>query len=310
MAYTTGPYSDPNDALDLLAAWGVTNGWTEDRNSLEGINRRVHLSKNIDGTDAYFSMKVMLNQAPFITHVPVYGIAVQGCTGYDSGSAWNAQPGYTTNNYTGTTSVGGCVDDMISSGGTYYFFATATTLTAVFETDSDFNDYRQLTIGTVGGFIYYGASGGAYKSNPESRAPRSRYRTINTANEYACSIYDGSGWYMYDPDTSSTVGARELLSGVTSQDPNTTWGSLADAAVRYSPDDFRGNPVLAPDQLMVTTISGTVFQPVGFVEGVKFINMTNYSNTQEITIGTDTYKLFEFTGLTTDVVDSGVALLK
>jgi hypothetical protein len=32
--------------------------------------------------------------------------------------------------------------------------------------------------------------------------------------------------------------------------------------------------------------------PIGEIEGVKFVNMTNYADGQEITIGSDTYKLF------------------
>lgn len=306
MAYSTGTYTDPNDALDQFAAFAAANGWTENRNTMTDGQRRVHIQKTINALDCCFSFKVMLGGAPFPDFASVYGIALQGSTSYASGLSWNDQPGHTVKKYTDSDTAGGVVDNLKELGGRYHFFAQSTALHAVFETDSTYSDFRMFTVGEVGGGIYFAASGGWDDNYSDSQCRRSMYRSAYASN-YAAGIYDGTRWrtsYGYAID-----GEYELLNSVRSGFADYSNCSLASPLVTYSPDGFRGNAVLAPDHVMTTGDEITKAEPFGEVEGVKFINMTNYSNEEEIVVGTDTYMLFRQQNRASSF-PIGVALLK
>jgi hypothetical protein len=297
MAYSTGSYTDIEDALDLFSAWAVTNGWTENMNTLEDSRRRVHIQKTIGSSTFYFNFKTMDSQTPFghTGYGAVTGIALNGSTGYDVGSSWDAQPGYTTESYDDSSTSGGCVDSMIAEGGTYYFFATDTTLSAVFETESSQSDWRMMTVGSLDGSPFYSASGGdsdLYDTTYDNRSAYLCQAGVGEDRTNRASIYSGVYWYGMSGTITSEYAIRPAVYANTVYASSDRSGSLPFAYINYSPDAFRGNAVLVPSVLTCLKTSSSEFYPIAEVEGVKLINMQNYVNEEEITYGSDTYKLF------------------
>lgn len=325
MAYQTGSYTDQNNALDLWRAFLLAQGWTinsfiDDGSSYAGdtfTGKRLHVQKLIEGTTHYFNFRSCSNQRVFSysQYGNVTGICLNGSTGYSSGSSWDQQPVFTPQNYTNTTiSSGGCVDKLIETGGTYFFFATTTSATAVFTTDSDQGDYRFMTIGSMDGRSIYEASGGAdddvdsgtddnrssYCGSPEDGNSSNANGAIKlTDGWYVSHIWEG-GIYTYR--LNALVDVRGSLGAVVTS----MRGSNAAASLKYSPEPFKGNAPLVACAPTLTKGTASEYYPCGILEGVFFLNMTNYTNEQEITIGANTYKLFHIFNPN----PSGVAFLK
>ncbi|TRZ51603.1 MAG: hypothetical protein D4S01_04400, partial [Dehalococcoidia bacterium] len=59
-----------------------------------------------------------------------------------------------------------------------------------------------------------------------------------------------------------------------------------------SPEPFRGNAPLPPYEFLVSETSHNVVRSGGVLSGVYFVNMKNYTEGQEISLGSDTYKCF------------------
>lgn len=320
MPYQTGTYSNINDALFKLAAWAVANGWTQnnlsdDSAAADGPGWRLHIEKSIGGTDFFFNFRssdgstAMADSGGFVA-----GICVNGSTEYTGlGATWDKQTGFTTDGYSSAQSTCGNAAALKLSGGTYYFFATATTLSAVFESDSDALDWRMITVGAVGGFPFYSASGDNYDSYTAGfRDQRSSYlgqvsvNSQGTHGNIAIRLSDDKWYLPYAYYYLSSL--RTLIPPALSTVTMTTAinGSLGWPLVQYSPDLFRGNAILSPSQIGVVQGIANEYYPIGQVEGVKLLNMKNYSNADEITIGSDTYKVFR----NFNESQAGVAFLK
>lgn len=311
MAYSTGTYTGVNDALNKLAAWAVTNGWTQndlsdDSEKYAGdtfTGRRAHLYKSINGLDVYMNLRSCENQRVWEYSGPyVTGICINGSTAYIGGTHWDKQTNH-TNHYGSTSSICGCVDDIITTGGTYHFFATGTNITAVFETDSTYSDWRILSFGRIGSVPYYAASGGhRYVNETTSYDARSSFliSSYSAGDTGNWSFWDGTRWYrsyLY-----RYYGAEYVATA-----PIDSYG-ISDALTDYSPDSFRGNVQLAP--IIQFTTKSLAFEQyhVGEYEGIKAVNMTNHSEGDEIVYGGgDTYKLFS---IFRNSGNKGVALLK
>lgn len=278
MAYLTGSYTDEADALATFIAWGVTNGWTNN-----SPTSGEQLAKTINGLSCHFNFDDYITGTPWGHEAVTNAILVTGSTGFDGGEDWMNQPGTTKSTYTGFTSTGGVVDKLKASGGNYHFFATATTLSAMYETDATWGEWRGLVIGNVGGTIGYIASGGDENDDISIFDRRSMFMGDVTQVAGQCSFYDGSGWITRSTNTFGTndYSTYALIDadGGTSE---ALIGSLCGPLVSFTPDKFRGNVVLAPSQITyVKEIDGEVW-PIGEVEGLKFLNMTNIGDGEEV----------------------------
>jgi hypothetical protein len=282
----------------------VTNSWDEEyAPTVEGDGKRAHISKTIGSTDVFFNFRSSAGEdISTSAGGAVAGIAVNGSTEFTGlGVAWDDQVGHTNDAYSGSNNVFGNVDKLILAGGDCHFFATATTLTGVFQTESVDADWREITIGTVGGLISYFVSGGIDSSAiSEDYDARSAYcATANaqgtgTVRRSQSAIYDGTGWFTSMNQRSGSATALVVNNPVTTfSSPVGGEGSTIMEVLFQTPDAFRGNAQLFPSDITVTQGTINEYYPVGDIEGVKFINMTNYSNGQEVTNGEgDIYKLF------------------
>lgn len=325
MSYATGSYTSvggglsATGALDLFAAWAVTNGWIQNNLSVDGTGKRLHIQKTIGGTNFFFNLRTATTSIAFGSVAASNCMFVNGATKFDLADAWDKQGeattgGFTTNYYGASASGVGVVESLKTGGGTCHFFATSTNLTAVFETDSTQLDWRMVTVGSLGGYPAYFSSGGELSSsyNATYGDARSAYccptyqgsGSFSNPDNQASIFVPGEGWYGMAQYSTSTRTMCPLVSKRPVQ--QALDGSVAAPTVKYSPDSFRGNAQLAPSTVMIVKGISGEYYPVADIEGVKFINMKNYTNGQEITYDGDTYKLFRIN----NAAETGVAFLK
>lgn len=91
-AYATGTATSPNDLLQKLVAWLVTQAWTQNMSQALGSSWRAHLVKN----GQYLNLRSSMNeQNTWATQYAAngYGIGFYLGDGYDGGVAWNLQSG-------------------------------------------------------------------------------------------------------------------------------------------------------------------------------------------------------------------------
>lgn len=333
MAYSTGSYTGINNVLNLFAAWAVTNGWTQnnlsdDSSKYSGdtfTGRRLHIQKSINGVDVFMNFRSSSNQlvsaqAQSVGLSSIYyydyvtGISVNGSSEFTgTGVVWDKQGGYTPYRYLTTPSpTCGCLDGVKDAGGAYHFFATDTSLSMAVATETTYStttytDWRFITVGTLNDQPFYSASGGGIVDGLTAYRSRYGYSGENSyGNGARVGVLVGSQWYT--PNMVIGDDAYLLLptvGGTNSQDDRTL-GMFAEGLVNFSPDGFRGNVVLVPYRIFGSDVNGDGAYPIGDVEGVKFLNMTNYANEGEITIGSDTYVVFRIS----EDYERGVAFLK
>ena len=310
MGFQTGSYSNQNELLNLFAAWAVANGWTQNLLTDDSFRyggdtftgRRLHLQKTINGTDCYFNLRSTSNQRvySYSGYDAVTGICVNGSTGFDSGQSWDTQPGYTPYYYGQSTSSGGCVDAINETGGAYTFYAQDDSLSMQILSQSTWGDNRFLTIGCTSlGAPIYSASGGTSNefSTTNTYDDRSAYMGRSGGDgipSAGAAVLLTAGWHVLD--TYYTTGVSRRLKPLVDVNGTgagvLTGASSVSPSIAYSPEPFRGNaplPVFAP---VVSQGSSSEFYPVGVLSSIRFINMTNYSNGEEITVGSDTYKMY------------------
>ena len=97
MIYQTGSATDANDLLSIIRTAITSNGWVEDEYVAEGTGYRLTVH-NANG--AYFTLRSAVDEEPFsytyyFSSPPGYDlIAVTGHTAWDSGVAFDMQPGH------------------------------------------------------------------------------------------------------------------------------------------------------------------------------------------------------------------------
>jgi hypothetical protein len=314
MAYSTGTYTGQDNALALFYAWALTNSWDQEYTAADGDGTRAHISKTIGSSDFFFNFR-STDGTDFMADTGGNGVGIfmNGSGEFTgSGTVWDRQLGFTTDVYAGSQSAVGNVTKLIASG-TYHFFATATNLSAVFESDSDQSDWRMFTVGSMGGYSAYFGSGANTDNVTATYDARSSYcaRTatgVSEAQTNSSSLFvPTEGWYGMRNDSAGNDlrCVREMVNSIILP-LGDTLGSVASPIVAFTPDSFRGNAQLAPSSITITEGTADEYWPVSDIEGVKFINMTNYTNGQEIVYDGDTYMLFRIYNPST----TGVAFLK
>jgi len=323
MAYSTGSYTDQNDALNLFATFLTgTAGYTQNDLSDDGAayagdvftGRRLHVQKNINGTDYFFNFRSCSNQRVFedTSYTNVTGICVNGSTGYNAGNSWDTQPGHTEEAYASGTSdsIGGSCRKLIETGGTYHFFATPTVVSAAFQSEYALSEFQFITIGATDlNKAIYACSAGQQEGLKSDRSNFAIYLAgadtdISTnIRNFSAALYDGTGWLGHVSEGGS---ATDSLNPAVSLHGVTVKGDYASAYVENSPDPFRGNAPLPPCATTCLLSNIGEVRPSGVLDGVHFINMKNYSGGQEITIGSDVFKCFRIN----DNYEAGVAFKK
>lgn len=315
MAYLQSTYSGVNDALNQMASFAVANGWAQnllddDASKYSGdvfTGRRLHIQKTINGKSCYFNLRSSSGQTCFSGYsgdvdCRVTGINCNGSTGFDSLEPWDQQPGFTNAvKDNPSKSAGGCVDAMVS--GAIHMFSTDTSLSFAFQTNSIYEDFRFISVGlTTAGLPSFECSGG-YATVPDGTynypARSGLLSRLSSTGDARGTMYTG-GVVL---GTGVWLVRHAMVAAGSSFAPSGTLNTLVDGTslqldgsylepfVAFSPEPFKGNAPL-PDTLLTYKQATGVYVPLGVLEGFHVINMTNYADGHQITMGSDNFKVF------------------
>lgn len=321
MAYQTGTATGPSDLLDKLRIFLEAQGWTTNDHSADGTGYRLHVEKSpqLGGDMMYFNFRSAVAESGITGdgyhnsyyddphyHDEITGIAINGSTGYDAGEDWDEQPGFIYSPDYGSDQYScamGMVEMSISAIPAYYFFAVGDSIHVVVETISGV--YQFMSFGTLEKQGVY--TGGQYFSASfASRYWYSDYYSTNgqVPNYFsACQQgYNHGGVYL---DVDSTADWRTsdgeyepeikfpcVFPSRNSDNNYTYCNGLAGFFHRRSPNYYNNIATMCPIYVLGKRSSGN-YSLLGWPEGVRYVNVLNYSAGQEITYGSETWKVFQ-----------------
>ena len=269
--YSTGTASGPTAVLQALATFATSAGFTIDHNSAAtGVGWWLAVHKG----------SCYLN---FFTDTANTYIAMCGATGYNGSNTYNTQPGTSPNSGNSCNCGAGPFTG-------YHFFSTtgsAAYLHVVIEISAGiFAHFQGGALNAVGGAspcIYIQATNwqytGYYASFPDNGGPLPW--SYPNPNGYLGVTVD-STFRWFRPNNS--------------QPARVIWPLQANATEYYgiskSPNTFNGLAVLLPIQSYVERAVGNIYAYVGDAPDMRLLNIKNNNPKDEITIGSDTWKVF------------------
>lgn len=291
MAYATGSASSCANVLQSLATFCTSYGWTVDNNAAYSGGWWLAIHK---GT-CYLNFQVPSGDGL---------IYVSGATGFSSSSAPNAQAN-SSNQFAcnpGQTASGVNPGPYVA----YHFFSSTsgTYLHCVIEVTSNvFAHFHTGQLNTVGGaspaiyvspsnWIRYSPSSPSdnYPSDPDTSynvKPFCSNYNASVANNaaVACTVDSSFRWFPFYGGTSP--GRMGALG-----DDYFQAGNWSVSAEHRSPNTFNGVAVLTPITFFVERAAGNIYSLIGEAPDVRFVNMKNNNAKDEITLGSDVWKLF------------------
>lgn len=294
MAYSTGAPASCVAVLQALATFCTSYGWTVNyNNTYTGLAWWLSVSKG----SCYLNFTVPTGDGK---------INLYGATGYSGASAPTAQPGIsnivTTN--PGKTSSG------VNPGpySAYHFFSSSsgTYLHCLIEVSSGiFAHIHGGSLVAAGGAspaIYVtGSNWSNYAPQTTSdTAPSSPDQTVNMkpfTQDSAQGSYGGpsaqlgctvDGTFRWFASVSASSPSRLRSIGNSSGNAD-AWSRRSH---QRSPNTFNGLSVLSPIPFFAERSAGNIYSMIGDAPDVRFFNMTNNNAKDEITIGSDVWKVF------------------
>lgn len=278
--WTTDLYTD-DDSYYANTTYHSSGGYA---------GKRLHMHKSINGTDRYINIKSykfsVADGLPFAYYTDNYwdgdGLAINGSTGYNVANRWDQQPGYESGTY---GAVGGTLRDLPTDSLNYYLVSA----------DSGNNIYLQVaTAKGYVGFVFgvtsldifvVGASASGYSGNLNTSEKWNFLLFLdNQVYEYTFAAYISGAWVYGVPSTSSGVKLPDHALSYLDTD------QMCSHLIYSSPDTFKGNAPLIP--VGIELIASSVRYFLGYLPGVKYVNMKNLASLREETYDSDTYKFF------------------
>lgn len=294
MAYQNVPVSDGYQVVQQIANFAQTTGWTLHRGSEQVDPRGVtyyEITLSATGYSGYVTLAGYLDG----------GVTLNGHRGYDSAKRWWEQP---DQYYSGYDNDGDPFNDQderythcfcdirVNPTLSVHLFAGMSPTPYVYvAVEMEPGYYRHIVIGhfekfgtSLGGLFFdvsslYSASYGSYPGR--HRAPF-LYNTFTyvygNAGGFDAQSVDGSpSWVKLCNGTP----AGYLVGG--------HWGSELDTIFKCSPIQFNSRtPLVTP---FVWASSGG-YVPYGTPPAFRYVSMEYYEAGDEVTIGTDTWKVF------------------
>lgn len=288
--YATGTPTSLSDFLNSLATFATSAGWTVDFNGVPAFAGATDYYLAVHKGGTYLGYYVPNTAAPLGT---LY-ISFWAATGYAAATLPSAQAGASPFDAAMYPPPPGPYN-------AYHFFSTAT---------GGINYLHCLLEYQAGNFLHI--HGG--KLNPVGGATPATYITatqwsgltgVNASND------SGVGGGNYTPFTAEGGGGapyrcfqlRATVDAVArwfypnNASPGRAIGSVRAGsrnvhAFQRSPNTFNELSVLMPLSLYVERISGNIYSYIGDVIDMRWISLANYQAKDEITIGSDTWKVF------------------
>ena len=289
--YATGTPTSLSDFLNALATFATSAGWTVDFNGV------AHFS---GATDYYLAVHkdscFLCYYVPNTAALPgSLQIQLWGATGYAGSTAPSAQAG--------ANAVGPAALFPPPAGpyNAYHFFSTAT---------SGIDYLHTLLEYSSGSFLHLHGGclnpvGGATPATYASSTTWSQLAGGNSANDSGPS---GGNWTPFSAEAPNSQGYRAVQVRAT-VDSVARWffpGATSPArlvgavkansknvhAFQRSPNTFNLLVPFIPLSLYVERAVGNVYSYIGDVIDMRWVNLANNQAKDEITIGSDTWKLF------------------
>lgn len=270
MAYQTGTASGTTDLLDKLNAFAVANGWT--------LNRRDSDSLSISKGTVYQNLWEDGTQ-----------IKMRLATGYDSGAAWNAQPG--GNPWTQMSR------EMSGSFAQYHFFADGDYLYIVVEVDPGL--FKHLAFGVINKCAAY--DGGEFScvvildnnSRPhglfscsDDAANGVIYQAMNTLR--LNNVDAQPEWRQLNTNLAETAfivkSSEFYFAAAGRNDYYKDW-------IDNSPNTATQQTILIPVHLFVER-SSSLYSPAGYFDDLRLVNMDGINPGESKMIGSNEWLFF------------------
>jgi hypothetical protein len=327
MSYQAGVSTGPNDLISKLETFLVAEGWTVNLSAGIGAGHRLHVQKTAaDTTEMYFNFRSAIAETgtTLITedndggaNGTVTGLVVNGSTGYNGGSLWHVQPGYPQNLTDANTSFG-CVMSPMSTTAipAYYFFtpdSDSDTVHIVVEVTAGKFQFMSLGMmvkqGTITGGQYFSASFSSHQpyydwATSGLNRDGSRYFQNEPYDNQAC---NGAVYVDVDGDASwRNAGYRvsndQIIFPCPSPSdalPDIHKEGMASFFYSKSPDAYNAMAAMCPIYTFLERDDDN-YSLIGWPDGVRFLNTTNYDPAEEITYGAETWTVFHADSLEGD----------
>ena len=311
MSYQSGVSTGPNDLISLLETFLVAEGWTVNLSAAIGAGHRLHVQKTAaDATVMYFNFRSAVAETgvTLITedndagaNGTVTGLLVNGSTGYAGGSLWHMQPGKSVNG--SAESMAMCMTQMsVTAIPAYYFFtpdSDSDTVHIAVEVTAGKYQFMSFGLlvkqGTFTGGQYFSASFASY-------SPYSDWNGGTYAPNYfsACRLGSKHGAVYMNVDATSSwrmsTGANypEILwPCVVGQQGNVYYSKsgLASFFWSHAPNAYNAMAAMVPIYTLLKRDDDN-YSLIGWPDGVRFLNTTNYDPAEEITYGAETWTVF------------------
>jgi len=285
MAYETGTSVDRDTLLSDWATFLVANSWTQDDLSAEGNGYRFHAHKG----SLYLNMRSRTTGDNFgLSETAIDGICMNLGTGYSGAAAWHAQAGAPTLTYNRFAQTYD-LDDASE----YHFFI-----------DGEFHGMAVLSSGGQWNFLAFGEtnkgdlwySGSlAMKASASSPAYLLPLHFLNaglasSTGYISCSslVYHNSAWKYW---------ARTGFGQASPSEAHfqSAFG-LNYPMLHHGIDSFSGGRALVVPEILTDAGSGYLNATGALTDSLALYNGLNDTQGREMTIGSDTYMVFQATG--------------
>jgi len=248
------------------------------------------------------------------------GIAINGSTGYDGGVDWDYQPGAPTV-YDAEDlkyeSIGAAIGDLFNASIPFWITINDDTVMVTVEYETD--KYHHMAFGCLekaqdsgwtGGQFYaaehsgYDPSYRALAYGQETRLTTGWDQDVYKYNStfmafgqnYTAGLYadvdSDASWRIIHDDIILPCHSPSWLSGASIQwysySSPSSWCALF---LKDTPNTFNSLSPLCPLYLMIKRSSGR-YSHVGYPSGIRFVNILQHDAEDEISYGTDIWKLF------------------
>jgi hypothetical protein len=268
----------PDVVINNLMTFAAANGWTVERNDLVGSNRTATLRKA--GVTDYIH----------VYNTDTTAIRMRISIGYDGGLPPASQPNVSGENVT-TLFAGPYPTCFFFASQDQVWVAVAIALSG---------EYRHFTFGRLEKAGVY--TGGTYVDGTswpvDSYAQNFSFKHIPFLGAYKTNAAYGRIRADIPDDSRANwfheIGATSSLeSRVYGETGETGDGTAATLVNRADRNAFSGRTILHAIPLYVRRIgSALYYSPMGVVQDVRYCSINKFEPEQELTIGSDTWKLF------------------
>ena len=335
VGYYSGSSTGPNDLIDKLRIALLAESFTVDDFSAVGAGYRLHVHKTLGGEVCYFNFRSAIAEtgSTLITEDnygssqgTVTGLVINGSTGYDVGQDWDTQTGYPQNRDNGNKSYGVVMSPMSTSAiPAYYFYFVGNSVHIAVEITAgkfQFMSFGMLVKeGTITGDWYFTGSLSSYQPSYDytdrNDVPRYFAHPCLTNDCVNGAVYinaDGTtNWRMAGYDGSYDEIAFSAPAGVGNEwaYPYYYNSGMASLFYSYAPNAYNAMAAMCPLYVFLKR-SDNNYSQIGYPEGVRCLNVTNYDPAEEIPYGDETWMVFPQDGVEDDPQNAnlGVAFLK